>query len=397
MKVLISAYACSTEGSECGIGWNIVNQISRQHQCWVLVNSVYKNSIEENLTQLNVDNVNFVYVDMPKPFGLLHYFYYIAWQIKAFFVAKKLCQEIDFDLVHHVTYQNAWLPSFMGWLGLPFIFDSSYLEQPPWLILKKAMSFKSFVEEILRDIIIKFFRFFSYYYIASRATLILSNYNYLPNLPVKIFCAIGLSETDLNLLNNLPPKQDQVFRIISLGRLIGWKGYTFGIKAFAKFHQQFPNSEYLFVGDGSEKANLQKLASDLGCADAVKFCGYQPRTKVLEMLSEVDCMMLPSLHDVFSTVILEAMAASKPVIALDINGPSLLVKEDCGIKVPVENVEQIVNDLSAALLELANNVEKREQMSQNAVLWVQNHWSWDKKGKELNEIYQELIPQIVKN
>ncbi len=391
MKVLISAYACSPEGSECGVGWNMVSRISKYHQCWVLVNSVFKPKIEENLAELNFKNVNFVYVSTAKPFGLLHYFYYIAWQIKAFFVAKKLCQEIDFDLVHHVTYQNSWLPTFMGFLGLPFIFDSSYLQAPPWQILRQAMSFQSFLQEILREFVIKIFSSFSYFYVASRAKLILSNYNYLPKLPIKLFYCIGLSETDLQELSNLPPKKDQVFRVISIGRLIGWKAFSFGIKAFAKFHQQFPNSEYWIVGSGPEKKALENLASSLGCENAVKFWGYLSRAKVLEILSNVDCMIHPSLHDLYGAVLLESMAASKPAIVLDINGPSHLVQDDCGIKIPVKNIEQIINDLTQALLELANNEEKRINMGKAGSILMQNYWSWDKKGEELNQIYQELM------
>lgn len=391
MKVLISAYACSPDGSECSVGWNVVMQIAKNHQCWVLVNSYYQNSIEKNKSQLNEQNVKFVYVDVKKPSGLMHYFYYIAWQIKAFFVAKKLCQKIDFDLVHHVTYQNSWLPSLMGFLGLPFIFDSSYLKQPPWLILKQAMSLKSFLEEILREIIIKSFRFFSYFYIASRADLILSNYNYLPKLPVKLFFAIGLSKFELEELTNLPPKKDQVFRVISIGRLIGWKGFSFSIKAFAKFHQQFPNSEYWIVGNGKERKALEKLAFDLGCGDSIKFYGYISRPEVLEKLANVDCMIHPSLHDLYGAVLLESMAASKPVIVLDINGPSHLVPDDCGVKIPLYNIKQIVNDLSQSLLELANNKEKTIMMGNNGLNWIKNHWLWEKKGEELETIYQELI------
>jgi glycosyltransferase involved in cell wall biosynthesis len=397
MKILISAYACAPIGSECGVGWNLVEQIAKKHECWVMVNSFYKKYIEKALDESPLDNVNFVYIDVDKPNGLKHYLFYILWQIKAYFVAKKLITEIDFDLVHHVTYQNSWLPTFMGLLGLPFIYDSSYLQQPPWPISREAMSFKAFLEEIIRDIVIKIFRFFSYFYVVSRSSLILTNYNYLPKeLPAKVFYCIGLSEADLQQLGNLPPKQEKTFRVISIGRLIGWKGFSFSIKAFAKFHQQFPHSEYWIVGSGDEREALEKLVIENGCEDCIKFLGQIPRPEVLKTLSQVDCMILPSLHDLFSTVVLESMAASKPVIALDINGPSLLVKDDCGIKVPVENVDQIIDDLTSALLELANNEEKRIMMSKESHHWVNNNWSWNIIGEKLDILYQELTEKIHK-
>ena len=60
-----------------------------------------------------------------------------------------------------------------------------------------------------------------------------------------------------------------------MGRLLHWKGFHLGLRAFAQAN--LPNTEYWIVGDGPQWHHLQTLASDLGIAKKVKFWGRLPR------------------------------------------------------------------------------------------------------------------------
>ncbi|NEQ87968.1 MAG: glycosyltransferase, partial [Moorea sp. SIO2I5] len=145
------------------------------------------------------------------------------------------------------------------------------------------------------------------------------------------------------------------------------------------------------IGDGPEKEGLQKLAKDLGCGDAVRFWGKLSRDQVLQRMAEVDLLMHPSFHDLGPTVVLEAMASGRPVVCLDIGGPSLMVQEDWGIKVPVDNLSQVINDLDQALLQLATNGEKRISMGLKGRVIVSENWSWEIIGEQMLSLYQEVI------
>ena len=66
---------------------------------------------------------------------------------------------------------------------------------------------------------------------------------------------------------------------------------------------------------------MEKLARELGITANVKFWGGIRRAQVLEKLAECDVLIHPSLHESGGWVCLEAMAAGRPVVCLDLGGP----------------------------------------------------------------------------
>lgn len=392
MKILISAYGCIPgHGSEWGGGWNLVEQVAKHYRCWVITNTEHKPIIEDYVERFPLPNATFIYVTMPKKNGLIHYGLYILWQIKAFFAAKKLLKEEKFDFVHHLTYKNSWQPTWMGWLGIPFIWSAGSKDKMPakfWPILSK----KSVLGELMREALMQGLGTITYWVTAKRANLILArDANHWPsNLPVKTWMQIGLNQKDIEKLNATPTRNEEVFRVASIGRLLGWKGFNMGMRAFAQMHRQFPKSEYWIMGDGPERMALETLAKELGIEDSVRFLGEIKRSEVFQNLAEVDVVLHPSLHELFGTILLEAMAAGRPAVCLDIGGPSLMVADNCGIKVPAHNPDQAVVDLTAALLELANNPEKRLKMGESARVWIRDNWSWNAVGGQLVRFYKEF-------
>jgi glycosyltransferase involved in cell wall biosynthesis len=135
---------------------------------------------------------------------------------------------------------------------------------------------------------------------------------------------------------------------------------------------------------------LQKLVQNLGLASKVRFWGIIPRSEVLGKLTDCNVLVHPSLHDSGGWVCLEAMAAGRPVVCLDLGGPALQVTEDTGIKVPATSPEQAVSDLAAAFYKLASSPELRARLSLGARERVEEHFDWDKKGLFMAKLYQSL-------
>jgi len=115
-------------GGESLLGWNLLLQIARYHEVWALTQTADRSSLEQGLAEHSISNIHFRYVDLPSWLSPLlrfpggHQFYYHLWQLRAYFVAKKLHKEQRFELFHHITYANDWLASFIGaFLPVPYI------------------------------------------------------------------------------------------------------------------------------------------------------------------------------------------------------------------------------------------------------------------------------------
>ena len=193
---------------------------------------------------------------------------------------------------------------------------------------------------------------------------------------------VGLPADEICRLNAVPIRNGNTFRLISIGRLIHWKGFELGLRAFALFHRQFPASHYWIIGDGPERRRLEALADKLGIAGSVQFFGDLPREQVLEKFIESDVLVHPSLHDSGGWVCVEAMAAGRPVICLDVGGPAVQVSEQSGIKVSADSPRQAVRGLAIAMEQLAQDPDRRHCLGNGARERVQKHFNWDSKSEQ---------------
>ncbi|MEO1673666.1 MAG: glycosyltransferase family 1 protein, partial [Cyanobacteria bacterium J06631_2] len=133
MKILLSAYSCEPgKGSERGVGWNMAKAIAKHHEVWVFTRpDESKEAIEAELAHNPDPNLHFVYFTLPfwqdslrwGQSGAMQLHYYL-WQIQAYFVAKKMHREINFDLAHHVTFVRYSVPSLLSLLPIPFIWGA---------------------------------------------------------------------------------------------------------------------------------------------------------------------------------------------------------------------------------------------------------------------------------
>ena len=405
MRVLISAYACEPDkGSEPGVGWNWTRQIARFHDVWVITRANNRESIDHALAQAPIPNVRWVYFDLPRWSRFwkkgrrgVHLYYYL-WQVGAYFVGKRLHKEMGFNLVHHVTFGNYWLPSFLVFLRAPFVWGPLGGGESAPRVFYNTFSFRSQVYERSRDIlrwIAERDPFISLN--AKKAKRILAKaretadrLRLLGSNNVELFSESGITEEEFANLNILPLRNIAPFRVVSIGNLLHLKGFHLGLMAFARFQQEVPDSEYWFIGDGPERRNLQRLAQRFGLATKVRFWGNLARQDVLEKLLLCDVLVHPSLHDSGGWVCLETMAAARPVICLDLGGPALQVTNETGFKVPAISPEQVVKDFAHALLHLAQDPELRIRMGKAGRERVMDYFDWDQKGEWIREIYDQV-------
>ncbi len=394
MNLLISAFACYPgRGSEPNVGWGLSEYLSRKYQVTLLTDSANLTALQQAFADRSLIRLiglsSLIKISRKNLFS--EWLYYLFWQIKALQIAKQLHRSRPFDAVIHLTYVNSWLPSFLGYLNIPFLWCAGTRQKTNPKFLKE-MSAEQGINEMLRNLTISTIGWVTKKLASRRNIWVVSSSSQREwgSKTLLINDVIGgLSSEDLRRLNlmNRQKTDAKNFRVVSIGRMLGLKGFSLGLKAFAVFHQKFPTSEYWLVGEGPEKRRLIRLAQQLRIEAYIKFIGWQPREMLFQLLGESDVLLHPSLHEQFGYVTLEAMAASCPVICLDTAGSSLLVNDAVGVKVRLNHPDQVVSELSDSLLLLAQNDGLRKQMAENARLYSQR-WAWDEIGKKF-EIWLE--------
>jgi len=406
LKLLLSAYACEPgRGSEPGVGWHQVKQAARFHDVWVITRSNNRPAIEKALAREAMPNVRWVYFDLPRWASFWKKghrgvrSYYILWQLGAFFTVRNLSRTIDFDLAHHVTFVNYWLPTFLPLLPIPFVWGPLGGGDSTPRSFRRALSLRGRIYETLRDWVRKISELNPFVRIAARrsATVLATTKQTEARLrkmgcpDVSLFSETGLPAKEIRELAALPYHEAAPFRVISVGRLLHLKGFELGLQAFARFHIRNADSEYWIVGDGPERERLERRTCELGLKGKVVFWGQLSREDVLKKLAACDLLLFPGLHESGGWACLEAMAAGRPVVCLDLGGPALQVTEATGIKVPAITPEQAVNELTDAMGLLAGDPSLRRQLGNAGRARIAQEFSWEKIGDHFAQLYKSIV------
>jgi glycosyltransferase involved in cell wall biosynthesis len=162
--------------------------------------------------------------------------------------------------------------------------------------------------------------------------------------------------------------------VISVCRLVGWKGIQYGIKAVAKLIEKSHSITYLIVGDGEYKKDLEILAKNLHLSDQVMFIGNIRNTELPRYYSIADIAIFPSIaNETFGISIAEAMACGMPVISTNVGGIPEVVHKGSGFLVPPKDD----NFLAEAIETLLLNDSLREEMGKAGRKWIVENFSWD--------------------
>jgi glycosyltransferase involved in cell wall biosynthesis len=144
------------------------------------------------------------------------------------------------------------------------------------------------------------------------------------------------------------PPHDPTGRIAVVGRLEWEKGVDLLIQALHTLRQRMAHASLRIIGDGSERANLETLAAELGETEAVEFTGHT--ADVLAALRDCDVFALPSRWEGFSNALLEAMLAGLPVVAFDLpSAREIVVHGVTGLLAPEGDVDALAGALGALL------------------------------------------------
>jgi glycosyltransferase involved in cell wall biosynthesis len=403
VKILLVAYNCAPgAGSEDEIGWNVLRELSARQDVTVITRDIFREKIEQVNLPAAGHRIRFIYICNPVSrdsfsYKKFHQIFYYLWQLRAAKVVRRLTTDMAFDIVQHISWVRCWMPSAVlgaasgkivwGPVGgievVPAQFLKNWGKGRLFEHIKHLVVFLSRGDPFLRKLAHK---------TALGVATTRESAAYMQRLgcsQIRSLVAVALSQPDVDFLSRLSPPDSSVIRFISIGRLLSWKGFQFGIEAFAA--ADIADSEYWIVGAGPAEQKLKALSERLGVQARVQFFGRLDHPQTMERLSACHVLVHPSFRDSGGFVCLEAMAARRPVICLNLGGPAVQVTPETGTIVEAESPQQVIRDIAAAMTRYAEDREFLCGQGERGLIRVLDFFTWEKKVDILSQWYAELL------
>ncbi len=172
----------------------------------------------------------------------------------------------------------------------------------------------------------------------------------------------------------------------TLGRMVAKKGFDVYLHALAELKQAGFEFRAVLGGAGEEEKALKQLAASLGLMETVHFTGWV--TDPMTFLGSIDIFCLPSHHEPFGIVLLEAMAAKLPVISTDAEGPrEILASPEHGVLVPRGDATAMAH----ALGHILNDESAARTMASEGYRHVRNTYEMERVATYMGEVLQHII------
>ena len=178
--------------------------------------------------------------------------------------------------------------------------------------------------------------------------------------------------------------------ILSLGRLVPKKGFDVLIRALPMLLERCPSAHVVIGGGGTESENLQQLAATLDVSERVHLPGHISWDDVPSFLAMGDVFVLPSVRDLagnidgLPTVLLEAMASGKAVVATKIAGVPLVLEDGVnGLLFAAGDPAALVE----AVAKVTSDDALRTQIERRARLSVETQHNWLAVAERLSSLF----------
>lgn len=177
--------------------------------------------------------------------------------------------------------------------------------------------------------------------------------------------------------------------LLVVARLEQRKGHRILFEAVSRIlrEETGPRPVVLVAGDGPERAVLEQEVGRLGASEAIHMLGH--RDDIPELLQRCDIVVLPSIgQEDFPLVVLEAMAAGRPVVATEVAGiPEQVVHKGTGLLVPAGSVDE----LAVALRDLINNLDLRFAYGKAGLERFKTRFSADLSVQRYEQMFSQLV------
>jgi glycosyltransferase involved in cell wall biosynthesis len=404
-RALLLAYCCSPyHGSEDGAGWNRALGAARYCDTWVICEEKkFAPSIRRYLSEHGpLPGLEFVFV--PERFWApllwripgAGYLSFNWWHRRALRVAERLHAQHRFDLVHQVNGIGFREPGYLWKLDAPFIWGPvGGTQNYPWRFLLQA-GVRVAVSEGVRNICnwLQLRLSWRVRRAARKSVAVLTanstgqrDFHRAYGIRPLLMLDAGIRAVSADVPPT--PDPDQPLRILWAGGLWPRKALQLLLHALARLPHHV-GYELRILGDGSLRKKWQRLATVLKVEHNCRWIGWVPFEEIAKQYRSADVFIFTSLRDTSGNVMLEALAAGVPVVCLDHQGAHDIVTPECGIKIPVQNPRQVVDDLARAIVRLAQAPAERRRLSRGA-LERAREYLWSQQAEHMAALYEEVL------
>ena len=403
IKIFVSAYACEPGlGSEIGVGWHWVLEMSKHFELWVLTRESNRGTIEPWIAlHPEFSGIHFLYFDLPKwarfwKKGMRGVrTYYNIWQACTNRIVKRTMRENGIKVFHHLTYGNVlWKVSSYGRKQFFVWGPVGGLETIP-AEYSNHYARKSRLIEWVRRAAVKMLPLnFGFKKRCKNADLMLCKTEITRDLiPAKhreravLFTDVAVEKQPT--IANADSKDNSTVEFITVGRLDAWRGFDLAIEAFARAAKKNKNLHLSIVGKGADKQRLKELANKLGVTELVTFTGNVPMDEYYRLLAASDVVVNASLKEGAVTVSFDSMAMGKPLICLDTTGYTRYFSNEYAVVIPRTGREEVIDNLAAAM-DRMTSADERTAIGEKAKT-AGAQFTWAARGEEFKELLMKEL------
>lgn len=181
--------------------------------------------------------------------------------------------------------------------------------------------------------------------------------------------------------------------VLNISRIDSQKNQLLLLEAFAKFQAQQPGAFLILIGPETQPSYAAKLREFVAANQLVQRVKILPglrndNPELVQAFHACDVFVLPSMHEPFGIVVLEAWSAGRPVIASRVGGLQALVRDgETGLFID-PNAPDAAADLAAKLGRLAAEPAFRAQIGEAGLREARANYDWTKIGQQLENLYQ---------
>jgi len=413
MKIGLVAYACQPgAGSEPGVGWQTAVQLAQHHEVWLVTRAKNRAAIEKELTDNPRQSLHVDYHELKWAIPLKRgqwgvYPYAYLWQATVYKTVAAIHGRIGLDMAHQITFGSMRFPSSLGRLGIPYVlgplgggeeapltfwwglgFAGAMFEALRWLSNRLAMA-----DPLVRRGLALAGRVVA----ASPATADFLRRRGFESVVIPSVAVDVDDVATLKAVQTLPDaRRSEELTALYVGRLLAWKGIHLALLAMARARERGVSVRLKILGRGRYERRLRRLIERLGLVDLVEWLPPQPTlADVQEIHSATDVFVFPSLHDSGGMVVVEAMAASRPVMCLRLGGPALTVTAATGIRLPALRPSRTLEAMADALIELSLDPIGRAALGAAGRQRVLDEYTWERRGAVFDALYRSVLEETL--